>query len=136
MKKFLALALVIIILISFGGRGETEPEEPETPNVVGIWQCVSDYAYDHIYNKLYYYVYADGTGDAYFTQDKNTIYGKHYNLFVWRIEDAYFVKESNFMGTSITKYTIDGDKMYDKQNKLAFTKVSDDPTIDIEITAD
>lgn len=135
MKKLLAFVLAMIMLVSFAGCGITENkefEESEMPNVVGIWQ-LEDAVYGGSYNKEYLYIYEDATGDTYFTFDDDVLYGKHYNNFVWNIEDNYFVIES--FG-NVRKYKIEGDNMYDKQKKLFAVKVSEDTTIDIEITAD
>lgn len=73
------------------------------------------------------YVYKDGTGDSYGrTRSMYNSETSHFNSFEWHINGEYFVRDS-------TKYTVDGDSMYDSQGKLIYTKVSNDTSVDIDI---
>ncbi|MBR3611274.1 MAG: hypothetical protein IKL57_07460 [Oscillospiraceae bacterium] len=136
MKKVSAFILALTVLFSFVGCGNTEKakNEQEKSSVVGIWQNTSEDLDGYMYNKVYMYVYESKTGDAYFMRESDE-HGNHWNSFVWDIEEEYFVKELSVFGsTSIVKYKIGEDVLYDNQNNVAYVKVSDDPTVDIEIT--
>lgn len=124
MKKLLALILAIIILISFGGCAK----ENDEAQIIGVWlHLKSNWDGD-----FYYYFYEDGTGDVYGTTATEE-YPHHFNAFTWKIEDDYLVMESWGFTYSISKYSMEDSEMYNNRNELAFTKVSDDPTVDIEI---
>ena len=139
MKKVSAFILALTVLFSFVGCGNTEEakNEQEKLSVVGIWQDASGDFDGYMYNKVYMYVYESKTGDEYFMREIFDEHGEHWNSFVWDIEEEYFVKEQSIFGsTSIVKYKIGEKALYDNQNNVAYVKVSDDPTVDIEIKPD
>ena len=129
MKKIISLLLSMLTVCTLalgmsgcGGASESA--------VVGVWNYVGESnpgTESFVTGQLYLYVYKDGTGDTYgkprSMEDKAPY---HMNSFEWHIDGEYFVR-----GT--TKYTIDGDSMYNKQGKLVYTKVSNDTSGDIDI---
>jgi len=115
MKKFISLLLATlttcIFVLGMSGCGGASKSA-----VVGVWEC----NIENPFKGSYLYVYDDGTGDIYLPSDTG-----HCNNFEWSIDGEQFVIQE------ATKHTIDGNYMYDKQGKLAYTKVSNNTSIDI-----
>ena len=124
MKNLLTLVLAMIMLVSFVGCGESSKNYES--KVAGVWQLVDS---DEVF---YYYFYEDGTGDVYgITESEKTPH--HFNGFTWKIENGYLVQESWGLINSTTKFSIEGSELYNSQKKLYAIKVSDDPTVDIDM---
>lgn len=123
MKKAISILLVLVLVLSLWACGSNT----SASDYIGVWQnkgAVLD-GYQYIY------VYRDGTGDYYGTGVTGGKY-HHFNPFVWKIEGEYFVKESDGShGTTIYKYTLEGDRLLDKQGKVAFIRVSQDTSVDL-----
>ncbi len=129
MKRIISLLLAILtvctLTLSMSGCGGASKSD-----IVGVWNYVGEndtWTYTFEVGQLYLYIYEDGTGNWYGKRQYSKDEAYHMNGFEWEIEGEYFVKGS-------TKYTIDGNSLYDNQGKLAFTKVSNDTSVDIEIT--
>ena len=117
MKKFYSLLLAILtvctLVLGMCGCGSASNSA-----VVGVWKSELQE------KETYMYVYKDGTGDFYqyiFPIDPKP---EHCNAFEWKIEGEYFA-------FGVQKFTVDGDSMYNKQGKIAYTKVSNDPSKDL-----
>lgn len=141
MKRIISLLLSILTIFTlvFAVSGCTNSDGVvdgglSSDDVVGVWRFVGEedpWTQNFVYGQLYMYVYKDGTRDMY-GKDRPGMNPpkepRHMNASEWHIEGDYFV-----VGEEI-KYTMDGDSLYDKQEKLTYVKVSDDTSVDIEIT--
>ena len=95
-------------------------------DAIGVWKFVGEgNKWTELFTgDIYLYVYKDGTGDFYCKRLREE--ADHTNAFEWSIDGEYF----NMDGT---KFTIEGDSMYDKQGKLDYTKVSNNTSQDMDI---
>ena len=118
MKKIISLLLVIlmtgVLLISVTGCNSSS-------KVIGIWKDATSS------EDKYRYFYSDGTGDIYMKWWGET---DHFNSYTWEISGDMV---SCIYDTSVVKYTIKDDCLYDKQGKLAYEKVQDDTSVDLVI---
>lgn len=88
-------------------------------DVVGVWKSANS-------KNHYLYIYKDGTADYYTTLQADQDFMYHKRKFSWHIEGEYLATSETY------KYRIDGDCLYDSQERLEFTKFSSDTTVDIE----
>lgn len=108
--KVLAVVLVFVICLSFCGCVSKS-------DVVGVWKCEE-------YNNNYLYFYKNGTCDECRSE------GDHVLPKKWELKDGDVVIESP--RGYIDSYTISDGKMLDQQGNIEYTKVSDDPSVDIK----
>ena len=125
MKKLIVLGLVLVLCLGlFAGCGKKD-------DLIGVWLAEGRESNG---KEIYMYLYSDGTGDGYlFGYDFETLgdaWG-HCNSCTWTVEKGYLVQEDAIF-SSIIKYKISKNELYDSQGKLAYTKVSNDPTKDIK----
>lgn len=118
MKKLLALILTFVFCCSLFCSCISKSA------VIGVWENEDKYS-----DYRYMYIYKDGTVD--FSFDSMGVSSSHSNSGTWRIEGDYLVLESSFGSTG--KYTVKGNSLYNSRDKLAYTKVSDDPTVDMDL---
>ena len=124
MKKTIAMLLAVIMImsmcVSLSACGDNKDD------YVGVWKLEDTETY-------YMYIYKDGTGDYYDAGYYNP--GHKAPPLVWEIEDGYLViKESDAtFGDSVTKFTLSGNQLLDKQGKVYATKYRSDTSVDVPV---
>ena len=122
MRKTISILLMLVIILGICACSNQETSIKE--DVVGIW------CYDET---SFIYIYKDGTGDRYGITSQGES-AHHYNSFTWEIENEYIVITSSLAGsTRVSKYTLDGNSLLDKQGKVYATKHSSDTSVDINL---
>ncbi len=120
MKRAISLFLALIICISCVSLCACSNN---TSDYVGVWESANDTGNDY----RYIYIYKDGTADFYGTAI-HIVGFSHFNSFVWKIEGEYIVWDH---GSSVNKFTLDNGRLLNSQGKVAYVKVSNDPTVDL-----
>ena len=128
MKKVIVILIALIICLSMCACSNQKTNIMEENNikedVVGIW---------YLEMGSIIYIYKDGTCDYYGRTSPGGPF-QHYNPFTWEVEGEYIVLKKDLAGTaSVSKYTLDGNTLLDKQGKLYATKHSSDTSVDINL---
>ena len=123
MKRITSLSLAILmvcsLILSLSGCGVSESA------VIGVWESTGEYDGPYLFAQVQLYVYKDGTCDYRGSWGASEAHG---DKSTWEIDGDYLVITGP--EGEVKKYTIQNNSLLDSQENVAYTKISDDPSVD------